>query len=73
MAAFKSLLLLTEIVKAGRRRKCYHNPKHTIVKNEICLEVKGNMARKGYCVACAREMVARARKRLEEMESALKG
>ena len=60
MAKFKSLLIGCRIVHAGRRRKCYHSPKHLILKGDIVLEAKNNMAWQGYCAECGAEMLQKA-------------
>lgn len=57
MAKHKSVLVGVRVVEAGRSRKCYHAPDHTISKGDICLEVKDRMAWKGYCADCARAML----------------
>jgi hypothetical protein len=71
MARVKSLLIGAEIVEAGRLRKCYHNKNHKIHKGERCLEVKEGLALKGYCLACAREMLAQANRRIDEIHASI--
>lgn len=71
MPRHKSLLVTANLVEAGRRRKCYHDPTHQIQKGEVCLEVRAGLGSKGYCLTCARAMHAEASRRLEELGIAL--
>jgi hypothetical protein len=63
----KSLLVPVTLVRAGRLRKCYHDPRHQIRKGDACLEVKENLSAKGYCLACADRMQVEAARRLAEL------
>jgi hypothetical protein len=69
MARVKSLLIGAAVVEAGRLRKCYHNKNHQILKGERCLEVKEGLALKGYCLACAKEMITEANRRINEIHA----
>jgi hypothetical protein len=62
VAKYKELLTSTRIVKAGKKRKCYHSRKHQIQKGDICVEVKDRMAWKGYCSECAAGMLEQAKR-----------
>jgi hypothetical protein len=72
MAKYKSLLISPEVVTAGRLRKCYHNPDHSISKGEVCLEVREGLGHKGYCAECALEMIRLAGEKLKELSKDLK-
>ncbi len=72
MAKYKSLLVSARIVSAGRKRKCYHSPKHAITKGDLCLEVKDGLNWQGYCLSCAAEMVDVATSGLRSIEEKVK-
>jgi len=57
MPGYKSLLVGMRWVKAGRSRKCYHNPRHAISKGDSIPEVRVGVGWQGYCDACAAEMI----------------
>lgn len=57
MPKYKSLLVGLQWVEAGRSRKCYHSPSHTISKGDRVLEVRVKLGWQGYCEACAHEMI----------------
>ena len=67
LATFKSLLIGTRWVEAGRSRKCYHNKKHSIVKGDRVLEVRVGIGWQGYCKNCAAEMIQMAAEELAAM------
>lgn len=71
MAKFKNVVVASRVVNAGRKRKCYHAPKHKILKGETCLEVRDGRAWKGYCRPCANEMFARAAALLSQLQQAV--
>ena len=71
MPKFKSILVGCRIVRAGRKRKCYHNRKHEIRKGEIVLEAKSNMNWQGYCRDCADEMFKETTREIEKYRAAL--
>ncbi len=60
MPRHKSLLKRITVRPAGKKRKCYHDPSHSISKGEVCLEIKERMDERGYCSACALLMLAEA-------------
>jgi len=62
-----------EIVGAGRKRKCYHDEKHSVNKGDTVLEVsvKDGLSPHGYCQACAAKMIAQARTDLAQLEISL--
>lgn len=60
MAAFKNLLIPYRVVVAGKKRKCYHNSKCSIVKGDTLIEVRAGQAWFGYCLSCAGAMVTNA-------------
>lgn len=72
MPKYKSLLIKTEWVTAGRVRKCYHDAKHKIVKGDNVLEAADGLGMNGYCESCGHKMIAEAKGRLEEL-TPLKG
>jgi hypothetical protein len=57
MPRHKSLLITFQWVLAGRSRKCYHSPNHSIAKGDLVLEVKVKMGFQGYCEVCGHEMI----------------
>jgi hypothetical protein len=74
MPSFKSLLQRVTVRPAGRKCECAHNKTHVITKGERRLIVKapGVATREyGYCKACGVKMLERARKELDEVQSAL--
>ena len=71
MPKYKSLLIGAEVVTAGRMRKCYHDPDHSISKGDLCLEVREGLGRKGYCVECATEMIRLATLELNALSQAM--
>jgi hypothetical protein len=71
MPQHKKLLIGYQVVPAGRARKCYHSQKHTIQKGDLVLEVRVGMGWKGYCLACAREMVQSAGSGLDELRTTI--
>jgi len=69
MPAHKSLLVKSKWKTAGRRRKCYHDPKHSILKGDDVLEVAVGMGSpQGYCRACGQAMVSIAMSRLQTLQ-----
>ena len=73
MAAFKNLLITHEVVTAGRQRKCYHSKNCQITKGDRVLEVKADQGVHGYCLTCARSMVANATAALAQLSSKIDG
>jgi hypothetical protein len=72
--AHKSLLLRAEVRPAGKLCYCKHNKKHAITKGEPRLAVKEAgpaAAERGYCAACAREMLDEADAKLAALRKAL--
>ncbi len=61
MAAVKNILKHVSAEVAGRRRKCYHQKAHVILKGDPCLVVQdGPQNQTTYCSACASEILAKA-------------
>lgn len=61
MAAVKNVLKHVSTEVAGRRRKCYRNKAHVILKGETCLVVRdGPQDESTYCSRCAAEILAKA-------------
>ena len=73
MAKYKSLLKAVEVVTAGRKRKCYHSPKHNITKGDNVLQVQERFAKRGYCQTCGAQMLRVAQERLDELRDELLG
>lgn len=67
MPGYKSVLKSLQVCKAGRKRKCFHCSKKKISKGELVLVVKEGMKKSGYCSKCARKMLAKAQKQLDEL------
>ena len=72
MAVYKDLLSGCRIASAGKRRKCYHSPKHSILKGQVCLEVRAGLGYQGYCKECAFEMLQRARSSVDALSESFK-
>ena len=68
MSKYKSLLIKTDWVLAGRVRKCHHDGKHSIVKGDNVLEAADGMAMKGYCELCGLKMIVDAQARLQSLK-----
>jgi hypothetical protein len=68
MPKYKSLLVHTEWVIAGKKRKCYHHPSHEISKGDNVLEVAEGLGKKGYCRTCGLAMIAVALSQLNQMQ-----
>ena len=60
MPRLKRLLSTCEFETAQRRRRCARNKGHLIEKGQICLVVKENMAKRSYCIECARLILEKA-------------
>jgi len=73
MARHKNLIISSDIVVAGRKRKCYHDSSHVISKGDQCLEVREKMAKKGYCTKCAGKMIQNARIVLDDLHAIVAG
>ena len=74
MPAHRSILLQAEVRPAGKLCYCKHNKRHAITKGQPRFVVKEPGAATpewGYCVACAREMLAKADAKLSELREAL--
>lgn len=70
MAAVKSILKHVSAEEAGRRRKCYRNRRHVILKGEPCLVVRdGPQSQTTYCSVCASEILAKANGTLAELHT----
>ncbi|HET7477130.1 MAG TPA: hypothetical protein VFJ97_14055 [Dermatophilaceae bacterium] len=68
MAAVKNVLKHVRTEVAGRKRKCYRNKNHTIVKGETCLVLRdGPQNESTYCAVCAVEILAKADELLAEL------
>ncbi|PZO58843.1 MAG: hypothetical protein DI639_08055 [Leifsonia xyli] len=65
MPAVKNVLKHVSTETAGRKRKCWRNNTHVILKGELCLVVvEGPMDTTTYCAECARPMLERAQQEL---------
>lgn len=69
MAKYKSLLVSSRVVQAGKLRHCHHNRKHAITKGGFCFEVREGMKWKGYCRDCAIAMVEAAATEMSELKN----
>jgi len=52
---------------AKRQRRCARDKSHIIAAGEKCLVVKENMAKKNYCLQCAKLIISCAKKDIEEL------
>jgi hypothetical protein len=69
MAKFKNLLKKVSIKNASRKRKCYHDPKHQILKDDLVLEIDGGFSgTSGYCAKCAVQMLRDAKQNITDLE-----
>jgi hypothetical protein len=66
MPKHKSLLVPHRWTVAGRSRKCYHSPNHSVGKGDLVLEVKVQIGWQGYCEPCALEMIRLASAELQQ-------
>jgi hypothetical protein len=74
MPAHKNVLRRLSVRPAGKRCNCRHNPKHTIVKGEPRFIVKDPgpaQPERGYCAACATEMLDKAQAEIATLRNAL--
>ncbi len=72
MAKYKNLLKSIVLKPAGKKRKCYHDEKHSISKDEWVLEVNEGMNKSsGYCSCCASNMFKDAKSKIIELEDML--
>lgn len=74
MPAHKRLTLKAEVRPAGRLSRCGHHKGHTIRKGEPRLVVTNpgpNARERGYCRACAHEMLDQAEAKLATLRSDL--
>ena len=71
MAKLKSMTIGHRVVSAGKKRKCYHDKKHAILKGQSCLEVREGIGWKGYCVECGIAMISDGSKALDELRDIL--
>ena len=75
MPAVKDILKHVTTQVAGRRRKCYRQPRtHVILKGELCLVVKdGPQSQRTYCGFCAAEILDLALNRLTDLTETMSG
>lgn len=73
MARTRGLIPSIEVRPAKKLSRCTHNKKHLIPQHSMRFVVKepGGLGEKGYCTACAHEMLLLARQRLDELGAAL--
>lgn len=74
MSKVRDILVHACVEVAGRKRKCSRKPtKHSIVKGESCLVLKGGTynAGKSYCSVCAQEILDVANGRMAELRGEL--
>ena len=74
MSRVKSVLLRLEVRPAGRLSHCSHKKSHEIRKGELRFVVKAPgvaTAEKGYCAACAAEMIDKAQADLVQLRTEL--
>lgn len=72
----RSVLLRLDLRAAGRRCTCARNRDHVILKGELRLAVRGSgpaSGEKGYCAACASEMINAALLDVQSLRAALDG
>ncbi|MCO8127507.1 hypothetical protein NHL50_09835 [Acidimicrobiia bacterium EGI L10123] len=70
----RSVLLRLEVRPAGRRCTCAHNTAHVMLKGDLRFVVRDRgpaAGEKGYCAACASEMLVKAKAELDALEAAL--
>jgi hypothetical protein len=68
MPKYKTLLVHSEWVIAGKKRKCYHHPSHSISRGDDVLEVAEGMGKQGYCASCGEMMITSALSQLRQMK-----
>ncbi len=74
MARVKSVLQRLEVRPAGRLSRCSHKKSHEIRKGESRFVVKAPgpaAGERGYCAACAMEMIEKAHSDLAQLKAEL--
>lgn len=73
MARVRRALKDLVVEDARRRRKCHHNPKHSVAMGELCLVIRNpnGEGQKNYCTRCALEILDAAEDDLERLRSEL--
>jgi hypothetical protein len=74
MPRIRSLLLRVEVRPAGRLAHCAHNRAHEVRKGEPRFVVRDPGpagGERGYCAACAGEMLAASEAQLQELRASL--
>ena len=67
MARPKDLLRSARADVAKRQRRCAQSKKHVIQAGEKCLLFEENLSKKSYCLPCARSILERAKKQLQDL------
>ena len=67
----KALLRSCAYETAVRQRRCARNNDHIIAAGERCLAFKEQMSKKCYCLRCAREILERGRRQVDDLIAAL--
>ena len=70
MAAFRDIITHVEIQVASGKRICHHNRRqHSVQTGNKCLAIHDHDGgRKNYCLACATEILAKAKIKILAME-----
>ena len=73
MAKIRDILVHVSVSGAIRTRKCHRNSQHRVEAGEPFLLVREahSLGSKNYCKECAREILALAKSRLEEITQKL--
>lgn len=66
--ATRSIVVQVAIDRAARAHNCQANARHRIQKGDIRLNVRNGLGWDRYCKPCADQIIARAFKRLREIE-----
>lgn len=70
MAAVRDILTHVEVQVASGKRICHHNRRqHSVASGNKCLAIHDHDGgRKNYCLACAIEILAKAKAKILDME-----
>jgi len=74
MAKIRDILKHVSVEVALRERICHRKRgEHSVPKGERCLVVKDDLTegKKNYCAACAKDIIAAAAARIQELETEL--
>ena len=66
--AIKSILIQVGVDTAGAAHNCRANKRHRIQRGDVRLKVREGLGWQHYCRSCGQEIIAKAARRLRELE-----